>query len=1407
MKNNSKRICALLLAVVMCITRVGPVFAESDAHVHSETVTCPGATVEHTMTNAPVVFVKTVPAECGKFGYDLYECATCKTPVVTNWTEIGNGDHSWGAWVETTAPTCDEFGVETATCQNEGCGVTKTQPIAKRQHNIVDDKSSDLYCKDGIPAWSEWCSYDDCDYKVNHGATPGTACDRYVAEIVKQPNCYETGLAIVKCENCKYESLEVVVNATNSGLGHTWVKVGDFTTAPTCGTAGSGNVECSVCQATAVVTNGKVSVTYTVGGVATTTEIAIAAFAATGIHDFSVDVGPTAPDCDDNGVLAHKKCSTCDAVSLDGTTAVDASALVDPATGHTWTDVDATAHGCETDGILAHHKCSVCNALSFNKTDIVTEADIVDPAKHDYDLTVPVADSDPSCTKYGFWFYGCGVCGLPSNVTGDTSTTDAPIPSTAPAGSEWVSNGILRLPKFPHAWALDSTDSRNNAGDCTTDKVEVYKCTCGAEEVRPTTAPGHTWTTTEVKANCQHGGYKIDTCACGATRIDDTTEADGKYDVVASEPNVHSWDPTKTVITTSPTCTDEGIALDWCIYCGAYESHKVDALGHNSFEYVETVLPTCTAAGYLVYKCDRCHAESTEVELAPSALTAYHEDYAANSALNLAALGHSFEGVDPIHTGATCSNVGSDRYNCVRFGNCGYYETKVLKDDGTALYPALNHTYLATGLTSLHRVETLPTCDKTSADPTVGIAGYITEKCYQCDYSVKVGDIEFDHENAKHHPNSVINPDTTWTDGVYWPGSCDRPKLVDYYCPTCEKQFYAADYTMVGDHAPKSGTEVAANGATCVTDGNYAHYVCEKCDNKVYINADGEKLVYTDDATVVIPATGHTWTDVQAVAPDCVTPGAKAYSYCACGAYTLDKTAETVVTFAAAELDAKIFVAANGHAWGTIIPEVPASCDTAGTEAHYDCANCDALSLDAITTHTAADLVIAPKNHVGYMVDSQLVEATCLTAGYQYHYCTLCGYEYVDNYVYAKGHTFGALVNKVEPDCDSTGFEAYYECSECNKKFISNEKFNANAKTDAELTIAATGIHVNAAGNTILDKCTDATEDRACVGCGTTIAATHTALTENDVDATCTEYGYTVKYCKDCGYEKVEKKSEFAPTGHNYQWVETTPAGIYTEGVETEKCVAGNGSAGCGDVKGTRPIAPTGGINFTFELDNAIVSGAEYVNGGKIKLTIKYQAANVDLANIAIRLNYDASLLTFVSGDFKCDIVDPATELRIFDVNNAAIGGKTPGFVYITAKTTGFGELAADKNINGEGVFAEIYFNINKDVVAGSTIDFDVAVDGNSASAVLKADGTKVAATFGDVAAETTKALADIDIDGVYNNADEVEFLDIAFSNNYVAAADINQDGFIGLDDYSYLFDLLLGNITYAELCAAAQSK
>lgn len=1396
MKNNSKRIFALLLAIVMCVSCVVPVFAEVDVHDHAEetpaTPKCPGVGEEHTFTNCDSTFVETVAPQCGKFGYDLYECNACKAPVVTNWTNPDNEGHAYGEPVVVKPATCYEVGKQVITCAN--CGDEVSSEIPMINHTITNNKVVGALCKDGIPAWTEWCTAEGCTYKVEHAAEAGHDCEnRYVAEIVKAPNCKEDGIAIVKCRDCSYESTEVVVKAT---VGHNWVKDGEFTIAPTCGTAGSGNAKCTVCYATAEVVEGVVTETLNIPGFVIENHISVPGFEATGVHAFTVDVEAKAATCVEDGWQAHKKCVTCDATSLDGTTEADVTLAK---LGHTWVDVPAVIATCTKDGNVAHSKCSVCGALSINKTDVVTEAEVIVKAAHAYDLDgEPVATADPTCTKFGFKFYGCTVCGMPADATGNENIN-------LPADQEgWVAPGVYRLPMLAHDTEVVSV---KEAGDCETAKVEIVKCkVCDYTAEKVTDAPGHNYETEEVKANCQQDGYKIDKCTvCGAVRVGDDTDADGKYDKTAQDPDNHDWDEDKQVITTAPSCTQKGQAIDYCPYCSVYVEHELDKLPHNTNELKETkvVAPTCTEEGYTyyIYVCDGCGGNETKVY-------AYElDELDALYVAKVPANGHTLGAA--VNTPATCTTIGFDTRTCTVDG-CTYKETYTLDDENKPLYPATGH--VNTTVTVID-----PTCNKADAANLKGTDGKKTETCDACGAIINETVIPFNWNNHAHHPGSVYIE-------VYREGNCVVTKLLKYECPTCERTFYEVDDSMIGDHEIDTtitnlyGSYVAP---TCTTAGQYEHGACAKCENTVYVNNEGEFVIYDDEADYVIEALGHAWVDEAGKDATCTATGVKAYSYCtrlACMLHTLDRNAETIVPFDAADLKNATLIPAKGHNFDTeLVAEVPATCTEDGVKAHYECADCDAVSLNGADACDAAELVINAINHENGWINGESKTANCLEAGYDYKYCKFCGVEEVYNYVYPLGHTF-ADVAEVPATCTATGVAAHKNCTACGKNFAADETdlFSTNFKTESDLELAKLP-HKNANGDVITDECTSTITDRVCAACGQTIEANHNKV-NNVVDATCQEYGYNAWYCTICKANGVEQNANFKPTNPNHEnkellvWVTTVEPGLYTDGEKKLVCES------CDYVEKTEVIPAAGGIEFSYEIDNAIVPGHKaYVNGGRIKLTIKYKAVDAELANITLRLDYNADVLSFGGSDINFVGLVDAEGKAIFNRETSSIGGETSGMIVVKLNTTGVAQEVVDKTLNGEGVLAEVYLNIKQDVKAESTFDFNVITKENiadvefnkdlSPSQVLKADKTDANVhNFGTVSNEAkTNALGDIDTDGMYTSADELEFLSIAFSEDYNASADINQDGLIGSDDYKLLSDYLRGDCTYEDMCAAAQ--
>jgi len=376
-------------------------------------------------------------------------------------------------------------------------------------------------------------------------------------------------------------------------------------------------------------------------------------------------------------------------------------------------------------------------------------------------------------------------------------------------------------------------------------------------------------------------------------------------------------------------------------------------------------------------------------------------------------------------------------------------------------------------------------------------------------------------------------------------------------------------------------------------------------------------------------------------------------------------------------------------------------------------------------------------------------------------------------------------------------------------------------KTADELVDTNRAPHINEAGEEIDASCTSTVTDRICVKCDNKIKAEHSNKVENTVSATCTEHGYTAWKCLDCGeFGKTADAVIQVPTGHDYQWDTVNAPTMYNTGLEEYRC-----QNSCGELhpitedvpENTRVIPALGGIEFIYELDNAKKSGADYVNGGQIKLTIKIKAANQDLANILLRLDYDKTVLSYneEKSEFVCGLKD-SDGYDIFELDNVAMSGKTEGMVVINASTTGFGEEPENKNLDGESVFAVIYFDVNKSASADTKINILIGEDGNSASAALKADGSQVNVNFNnkDAATGDAKPIVDEEIvargdialnDGLYTIADLVQFLNIASSaDEYVAAADIDQDGFIDPDDYMLLKNVILGEITLDQMKDAA---
>ena len=271
---------------------------------------------------------------------------------------------------------------------------------------------------------------------------------------------------------------------------------------------------------------------------------------------------------------------------------------------------------------------------------------------------------------------------------------------------------------------------------------------------------------------------------------------------------------------------------------------------------------------------------------------------------------------------------------------------------------------------------------------------------------------------------------------------------------------------------------------------------------------------YTSSKTEVIPATGHTLTAVAEVPATCETAGTSAHWKCeVCGKLFSDAEGNTETTLE------KLTIPATGHAYGAPVWKWN---DDFTASATFTCAN--------DTSHV---------EKVDATVTSEVTEGSCEVGGTRTYTAkvTFEGKDYTDTKtepVPAKGHTLTA-VEAVPATCETAGVKAHWKCEVCGKLFSDAE---GNTETTLEkLTIPATG---HAYGEPVW-KWNDDFTASATFTCGNDASHVETvnAAVTNEVttEATCEVDGvrtYTAKVTFE-GKEYTDAKTEAIPaTGHAY---------------------------------------------------------------------------------------------------------------------------------------------------------------------------------------------------------------------------------------------------------------------------------
>ncbi len=289
--------------------------------------------------------------------------------------------------------------------------------------------------------------------------------------------------------------------------------------------------------------------------------------------------------------------------------------------------------------------------------------------------------------------------------------------------------------------------------------------------------------------------------------------------------------------------------------------------------------------------------------------------------------------------------------------------------------------------------------------------------------------------------------------------------------------------------------------ATCTRDG-YTAKICVDC---------GEEL---SGSRVVLPALGHSLSEVEGKEATCSSDGYTAHKKCSRCDY-----AEGYAVLKAEHT----YEYVDGKA---------ATCTEDGYSAHKKCSVC------GFTLHKT-EIKAA---HKFYFVSGK--NATCTEDGYSAHEkCSVCGFE-ENKEIIPAGHTFADVKGK-NATCTENGCSDYKKCTVCG---VETDK-NIIPASHSFIAISGKSATCREDGYSAYEKCEICGFEQ-----GKTIEkARHTFVEVEAKDATCTTSGYTAhEQCSECG---VTVNKIIIPAGHKFTEVEAKAATCTSDGyTRHEEC-------------------------------------------------------------------------------------------------------------------------------------------------------------------------------------------------------------------------------------------------------------
>ena len=999
---------------------------------------------------------------CEGEGVNIFVCSDCGS---SKSEKVSAKGHSFGDWLEYIPATCTNKGVSTRSCSV--CGKVEMEDISAKGHEWSEDFITD-YAATCISAGQKSKHCSRCDAKTEVTVIPDLGHELSTA--TNEATCTTSGKKIEKCSRCDYEKITI----TSEALGHDFSVETEDKTTSTCNEIGYTVYKCSRCDETEKVYSDKLGEhTWGSWDVAQEQTDVLPKIevrkcetcglydykytAPTGAHEWNDGVVTEEPTCTEEGV----KTFTCIGKHCTCTEGNRASYTVPvPATGHNVVTEIAVAATCTKAGKTVKVYCDKCNKVYL-------ESEIVAALGHRYEVK---SVENATCQSPAKVTLECSVCHVEK------------INSEATNGS--------------HSYTVRSA-ANDISATCTTDGYEAYKCAyCDdIKYVKSETkkATGHKVDETKTKttpATCSEPGKIEKYCSCGQL-----------LEVTVTNPDAAKHDFSKTVtVNASEGCLKSGYSYKVCSVCGAVDKNSIsvkDASGHK-YKYVVDEEATCSEKGSAHFECETCETTLPSIEL-PMIQHTYGDGIETKKATctekgkveftctecgnKLTAetekTGHEYEAGEI--TPATCSKSGWQTYKCK---NCNDSYNVITEG------PLANHKYV---LTSTKTKETCTVsgtykyeCSdcRASYEYTVPATGHnynellenkpstckeIGYKKYKCSNDGCTAEtIVYESTLAEHSFGdweTVTEPTT------------DKAGLKIQTCSVCG---LAKKETVspIGDHSFVAGTADGDYKApTCTEDGYQKMY----CTNHKDCSANYD---------VVLPATGHTSVNDEAVPATCTSEGKTAGSHCSvCN--------EVIV--------AQQTIPAKNHNYSnTPTAYTAATCQKEGSVT-LKCTDCDTEMTVTIKKNSAAhDMVVDAEN-------SQT--ATCKQAAYTAYKCANEGCE----------HTYKVLTSNPTPHteksewevvesatCASAGYKVK-KCKDCDA-ILETQAIPADSDSHKYTKMTVEGSHFKS-GYTY-DLCSECGKI-ANIELSETEKHSYDTLVEK-VDATAYENGYAIYECE-CG--------------------------------------------------------------------------------------------------------------------------------------------------------------------------------------------------------------------------------------------------------------------------------------------------